>query len=60
MENMTKDLNIETMVSLIQWCKQKDYSTERTRQLIIDWNKASGELIPDEIIEKEFYTEDDW
>lgn len=57
MTNMTDDMvikqEIETMNRLISWClnnKNGPYPPDRIRQLIGDWSKVSGDIIPEKIL----------
>ena len=51
---MTEDVNIdqeiENMKKLISWCLQKGFTDKKMEKLIMDWNKAGGDLIPKDII----------
>ena len=51
---MTKDMvidqAIEDMKKLISWCLEKGFTDKKMEKLIMDWNKAGGDLIPKDII----------
>ena len=57
MTNMTDDMvikqEINAMNRLIDWClsdKKMGYLPQRIRQLITDWSKVSGDIIPEKIL----------
>ena len=52
-DDMVIDQEIKTMNRLINWCLNNnniEFSPERIKQLIIDWSKASGDIIPEKIL----------
>ncbi len=52
-DDMVIDQEVKTMNRLISWClndKNNKYSPERIKQLILDWSKVSGDIIPEKIL----------
>jgi len=52
-DDMVINQEIKTMNRLVDWClndKNKKYDSERIKQLITDWSRVSGDIIPEKIL----------
>jgi len=52
-DDMVINQEIKTMNRLVDWClndKNKKYDPERIKQLITDWSRVSGDIIPEKIL----------
>ena len=52
-DDMVINQEVKTMNRLINWClnnKNIEFSPERIKQLILDWSKVSGDIIPEKIL----------
>jgi hypothetical protein len=52
-DDMVIEQEVKTMNRLVDWCLNNNngpYSPERIRQLITDWSRVSGDIIPKKIL----------